>query len=128
PAARGAVGMAILDHTLHVWGGLTGQTTSAADHWALNLDTVAAGWTTLAPLPKSLDHIGGVALNGRIWSIGGFGDKQEFNGNVTDVYRYDPATDQWAQDTAPLPIALGHIGPDTTVAGDKILIAGGQVN
>jgi hypothetical protein len=25
-------------------------------------------------------------------------------------------------------MGLGHIGPDTTVAGDKIVIAGGQIN
>lgn len=128
PGARGAAGMAILDRSLHVWGGLSGQTTSAADHWALNLDDPSQGWTALAPLPQPLDHMGSVALNGKLWSIGGFIDKREADGNQPVVYRYDPASDQWATDIAQLPVGLGHIGPDTTVAGDKIIIAGGQVN
>jgi len=127
PAARGAAGMAVLNNTLQLWGGLTGQTTSAADHWSLDLNNLAAGWVTRAPLPQPLDHVGSVAIDGKIWSLGGFVNKQEFNGNLSVVYTYDPATNTWS--AAPsLPEGLGHIGPDTTVAGDKIVIAGGQVN
>lgn len=128
PGARGAAGAAILGRELHVWGGLTGQTTSAATHWALNLDTVGAVWQTRKALPQRLDHMGSLAFNGKLWSIGGFIDKKENDGNQSVVYRYDPSTDDWATDVAQLPIGLGHIGPDTTVAGDKIVIAGGQIN
>jgi N-acetylneuraminic acid mutarotase len=129
PGARGAVGAAILGDELHVWGGLTGKTTSAADHWALNLDDLSAGWQTLAPLPQPLDHVGSLALDGELWSIGGFQDKEETNGNLNVVYRYDPTTNQWSTNgVAQLPEGLGHIGPDTTVAGDDIIIAGGQID
>src|SRR5689334_22615253 len=72
--------------------------------------------------------MGSVALGGKLWSIGGFVDKRETDGNQKVVYTYDPATDAWSNDAAQLPVGLGHIGPDTTVAGDKIIIAGGQIN
>jgi N-acetylneuraminic acid mutarotase len=128
PAGRGAAGVAIINHVLHVWGGLTGMTTSAADHWELDVNNLSAGWKTDASLPQALDHMGSLSLDGKLWSIGGFKDKQETDGNLTIVYRYDPTTDSWAHDVAELPVGLGHIGPDTTVAGDKIIIAGGQID
>jgi N-acetylneuraminic acid mutarotase len=40
---------------------------------------------------------------------------------------YDPATRQWGR-AADLPLGLGHIGPATFVAGNSIVIAGGQTN
>lgn len=128
PAGRGAAGMAILGHMLHVWGGLTGATTSAADHWALDLDNVSGGWQTLAPLPQRLSHMGSVSLNGKLWSIGGFMDKTETSGNQSIVYRYDPASDKWSADVAAMPLGLSHINPDTVIAGSDIVIAGGQYN
>jgi N-acetylneuraminic acid mutarotase len=127
PAGRGAVGMAVLNNTLQLWGGLTGQTTSSANHWSLDLNNLGTGWVARAPLPQPLDHMGSVAIDGKIWSLGGFINKEETTGNQSVVYTYDPATDKWST-AASLPEGLGHIGPDTTVAGDKIVIAGGQVN
>ena len=38
---------------------------------------------------------------------------------------YDALTRTWSF-AAPLPVGLGHIQPATCLAGDKILVAGGQ--
>jgi N-acetylneuraminic acid mutarotase len=127
PAARGAGALAIVGRELHFWGGLTGRDFDAADHWRLNLDNVAAGWVTDTPLPETLNHHAGIALGGKIYSIGGMFDKQETTGNQATVRVYDPATRLWSLAKS-LPSARGHIGPATFLRNGRIVIAGGSGN
>jgi N-acetylneuraminic acid mutarotase len=127
PAARGAGAMAIAGRELHFWGGLTGSTSDAADHWRLDLDNPAAGWVVDTPLPEAINHHAGVALGGKLYSIGGMYDKQETSGNIATVRVYDPATRRWSTVRA-LPSARGHIGPSTFVRNGRIVIAGGSGN
>jgi N-acetylneuraminic acid mutarotase len=127
PAPRGAGALAIVGRELHYWGGLTGATTGAADHWRLNLDNVAAGWVTDTPLPSTINHQAGVALNGKLYSIGGMIDKQENTGNQSTVRVYDPATRQWTLAKS-LPVGRAHIGPATFIRNGRIVLAGGNIN
>jgi N-acetylneuraminic acid mutarotase len=127
PQGRGAGAMAIVGRELHAWGGLDTNQKGRAEHWRLDLNNPSAGWVTDTPMPRTVNHHGGVALNGKLYSIGGIEDKIENTSNRTEVLIYDPATRQWTQGT-PLPVAMGHIGPDTFVYGNHIVIAGGQVN
>jgi N-acetylneuraminic acid mutarotase len=127
PAARGAGGMALVGRELHAWGGLDVNFKGHAEHWRLDLDHPENGWVTDTPLPEDVNHMGSVALNGKIYSIGGIHDKVEDTSNKTAVRVYDPATRLWT-DGPSLPIGLGHIGPDTYSDGSEIVIAGGQTN
>ncbi len=126
PDGRGAGAMAVVGRELHYWGGLKINRLAAADHWRLNLDN-PTGWTRDTPLPEAVDHMAGESLNGKLYSIGGIKDKIENTSNMTTVRVYNPATRQWSL-AAPLPFGRGHIGPATTVAAGKIVIAGGQIN
>jgi N-acetylneuraminic acid mutarotase len=69
-------------------------------------DPATNTWRERAPMPRGLNHVGAVGLNGKIYCVGGF---LEQNRNaVTDVSVYDPATDHW-QKLAPLPSPLGSV-------------------
>ena len=127
PAGRGAGAMAIVGRELHAWGGLDANQKGHAEHWRLDLDNPAAGWVTDTPLPEDVNHMGGVSLGGKLYSIGGIHDKIENASNKTTVRVYDPATRQWTT-AAPLPEGLGHIGPDTYSDGHQIIIAATQTN
>ena len=57
-------------------------------------------WSTIAPLPKKLDHIQGVTVGGLIYYIGGL---ESWPGpHVNTVYIYNPATNTFQQG-APMP-------------------------
>ena len=127
PQARGAGAMAIVGRELHFWGGLTSDKTDRATHWRLNLDNTAAGWVLDTPLPEAINHHAGVALNGKLYSIGGMYDKLETTGNIAAVRVYDPATRKWTLAKS-MPSARGHIGPATFVRDGRIVIAGGSGN
>ena len=69
--------------------------------------------------------MGCVVIGARIYAVGGLHDKLEVTSNQTHVQVYDANTRTWSF-AAPLPVGLGHIQPATCLAGDKILVAGGQ--
>lgn len=127
PDGRGAGAMAIVGRELHAWGGLDVHFKGRAEHWRLDLDHPERGWVTDTPMPETVNHMGGVSLGGKLYSIGGILDKQEDTSNKTAVRVYDPATRKWTS-AASLPIGLAHIGPDTYSDGTQIVIAGGQTN
>lgn len=128
PAARGAGALVRMGRQLHFFGG-TERTDGGtyrrdtADHWVLNLDD-PTGWTARAPLPTARNHLGGAVLGGHIYAIGGQFLGDEASGNVTQVDRYDPATDTW-QAVAPLPLPLGHITASIVVQAGRIVVIGG---
>ena len=78
-------------------------------------------WRRLAPLPSERSEVVAVALDGKVYVIGGLTP----GGGTTDrVEAYDPGTDSW-DEKAPLPKALHHSG--ATALGGKIYVAGGFV-
>jgi hypothetical protein len=55
-------------------------------------DSTASLWTTGTPMPTPRSEIAGVALNGKIYIIGGFDE----NGlSTTTVEVYDPIADKY---------------------------------
>lgn len=127
PLARGAGAMAIVGRELHFWGGLTGSTYDSSRHWRLNLDNTGAGWVVDTDVSENINHHAGIALNGKIYSIGGMFEKQETTGNQASVRVYDPATRKWST-VKSMPSARGHIGPSTFIRNGRIVIAGGSGN
>lgn len=126
PAPRGAGAAAIVGRELHFFGGTNRAAGSTADpdqpdHWALDLDG-GTTWVPRAGLPNPRNHLGGTALNGRVYAIGGQHNENENTGLQAEVHRYDPATNSWTR-LADLPKARSHI---VTVARDgQILVLGG---
>lgn len=126
PEPRGAGALALLDDTLHFFGG-TGEDRyqEVGDHWALALDG-AEGWLELAPLPFPTNHLAGVTANGTIYAVGGQTGHNETLQTQSSVQAYDPEFDGWYE-VAPLPQSLGHIGNATFEHGGRIYVVGGEV-
>ena len=135
PAARGGGALARVGRTLHFFGGATRTAgvnvlTDFGDHWTLDLgptDAIAddaAQWVSAAPLPNPRNHLGGAALGGLVYAVGGQLGGDEQSGNQSSVHAYDPSTGAWTE-VAGLPIPVGHVASSTFVVGNRIVVAGG---
>ncbi|RYU81628.1 T9SS C-terminal target domain-containing protein [Hymenobacter persicinus] len=131
PGARGAGIIVRLGRELHFYGGAirVGGTVvrDTPDHWALNLDAPLPAWTVRAPLPVATNHLGGAALNGKIYAIGGQLLGDEDFGNQSSIYEYDPTANAWTA-KAPMPRALGHTANSVCVLNNRIVVIGGRLN
>jgi hypothetical protein len=127
PAARGGGALALLGRELHFFGGATRLDgkwiADHGDHWVLSLDGGTA-WREAAPMPNPRNHIGGIALGGKIYAVGGQHLGQEGSGNQVAVDIYDPASDSWAP-AADLPQPLSHVAASVLEASGKIVVVGG---
>lgn len=126
PQDRAAGSLVLLGRHLHYMAGTNKpRTEDVADHWALNLDNLAAGWQTRAAVPEPRHHAAAVAADGYIFYIGG---QNNHDGNLiarSAVHRYDPTTNSW-QKMADLPQPRNHMGNSTVVYGRRIFVLGGQ--
>jgi regulation of enolase protein 1 (concanavalin A-like superfamily) len=128
PDARVAGGLVAIGRVLHFFGGMnTQRTADLADHWALDLDNLSAGWVSLAPMPNPRNHLGYAAVNGIVYALGGLHVMNEETGQDAEVDAYDPVTDTWAQ-VASLPMPWSHFHTSTFVVNGKIGIVGGQTD
>ena len=126
PEPRGAGALALLDDTLHFFGG-TGEDRfqEVGDHWALALEG-DEGWYELAPLPFPANHLAGVTIDGFIYAVGGQTGHNETLQTQNRVQVYDPEFDGWFE-VEPLPRSLGHIGNATFELDGYIYVVGGEV-
>jgi hypothetical protein len=133
PADRGGGGAAIVDGKLHFFGGATrraGNKESAVDqnsHWVIDLRSAGSTWQAAANLPRPRNHMAGVALNGKVYAIGGQLTYKEGSANQNWVDVYDPATNKWSQGAA-MPTARGHISASTFIWNGGIVVIGGSIN
>lgn len=136
PEARGAGAAAIVDRTIHYFGGMDEtRTIDESDHWALDLDNLAAGWVERAKLPNARNHLGAAVVNGKIYAMGGEKDgshnegddpgDEHYRENQDAVQMYDPVTDVWT-DVASLPQPASHFHQSTTVWQGHIILVGGE--
>ncbi|SHJ11502.1 Por secretion system C-terminal sorting domain-containing protein [Hymenobacter daecheongensis DSM 21074] len=131
PAARGAGMVVRLGRELHFFGGAVriGDVVQrdAPEHWALNLDAAAPTWILRAPMPIATNHLGGVALNGKLYAMGGQLLGDESFGNQSTLFEYDPATNAWTA-RANMPRAVGHITNSVFTLNNRIVVVGGRLN
>ncbi len=127
PEARGAGTLARLGNRLYFFGGLLTRAIDQGEQWVLDLHHPARGWVAAAPLPVACNHLASVAINGKIYAIGGQHLWNEDTDNVANVQVYNPRTNQWTQD-APLPSARGHIADSTFLFHGRIIVIGGSAN
>src|SRR6476620_10334183 len=77
-------------------------------------------WKKGAPFPEPDEELYGVAVNGKLYVIGGWDD-----GEARGVtYEYDPATDKWTK-KSPMPRPCHHAA--LAAADGKIYIMGGFI-
>jgi N-acetylneuraminic acid mutarotase len=79
-------------------------------------------WTAKTPLPVARNEVAAVALNEKIFVLGGSYPRQKYD--VADNGEYDPAFDRWRA-RAPMPHGLNHVG--AAALDGKIYVVGGFV-
>ncbi|OON67443.1 kelch repeat-containing protein [Hymenobacter sp. CRA2] len=131
PSGRGGCMLVARGRTLHVFGGAArfGGVSSydIAEHLTLDLDAPNPTWVARAPLPNPRNHLGGVALNGKVYAIGGQHLDNETTENQASVHEYDPATDTWTA-KANMPRTLGHITSTVLALNNRIVVVAGVTN
>jgi len=114
PVAVNHAMAATLDGVLYLAGGNDGNGPSPQ---AARLD--GDGWRRLAPLPQGRSAGGLVALDGRLYLVGGVVE----GGLAADTQVYDPAADRWTP--APgLPTPREHLG--AAGSGGRVYVVGGR--
>ena len=125
PRALSGGGAAIIGRNLHYFGGQEANRGDTTVHLVLNLDNPAAGWQARKSMTYGRSHLGGVALNGKLYAIGGQTGNDA--GLVTRRYVevYDPATDRWTTRTQ-IPKPVSNISSATFVMNGRLLVMGGE--
>ena len=77
-------------------------------------------WKKAAPFPEPDEELYGVACNGKMYVIGGWGDGKARGAN----YEYDPATDKWTKKKS-MPHPAHHAA--LASANGKIYVSGGFI-
>jgi N-acetylneuraminic acid mutarotase len=128
PMKRTEVAAATLNDRIYVVGGfeqpglgnmLNLAITSSLEEYDPSTDQ----WTSRAPMPVGLHHVGIGVAGGKLYVIGGY--KQSVFSiwqPVATVYAYDPATDTWGE-RAPLPTPRGALS--VTEHDGKLYAIGG---
>jgi N-acetylneuraminic acid mutarotase len=126
PAGRGAGTMVNLNHVLYFFGGADPNRNDASEMWKLDLNNMSAGWNTVASLPAPRNHVGGVALDGFIYALGGQTGQDNLSVFKGDVWRYDPSTNKWST-MASLPgQPRSHIAAASFAYNGEIITMGGE--
>ena len=130
PEERGAGALALVGTTLHYFGGAVRPpdediiASDHGEHWALDSADPTAEWTTLAPMPTPRNHLGGCAVGGIVYAVGGQNLHDEQAGNLANVDAYDPERDEWQSATS-LPIPMGHLTSNTLEYRGRVLVISG---
>lgn len=101
PTKRTEVAAVTLDGKIYVVGGFEKPNLGNMLNFAITTsvemyDPVTDRWTSKAPLPVGLHHVGIGVAAGRLYIIGGYSKSGLTVWNpVATVYAYDPATDSW---------------------------------
>jgi N-acetylneuraminic acid mutarotase len=106
PTPRSSVAGVIMHEKIYIFGGWSVPDIHPEMH--LKTDKVEVydiknkTWSSIAPLPKKLDHVGAAEFNGKLYVVGGaFGS---LNYASDKLFIYDPASDKWNQGK-PMPTA-----------------------
>lgn len=95
---RTEVAAARVGRFIYVMGGFearSGQTTAAVERYDIRRDR----WTSVADMPRGLNHAAAAAHRGRVYVLGGYTAPRALDDEVATLYRYDPGRDRW--DTLP---------------------------
>lgn len=124
PSPRAALALLLDDGgVLHAIGGLEADNATDAPEHAVLGD---GGWTDLgaAALPNARNHLGGAAIGGKLYVVGGRHGWNEQSGNQATLSVYDVATGAWSAGPD-LPLARSEIAASTFAMHGKLVVVGG---
>jgi N-acetylneuraminic acid mutarotase len=110
----------VIDGRIHVVAGSVSGAVNVDAHEIF--DPASGTWQAGAPIPTPRDHLGVVAIDGRLLALGGRVDGDPaFNLDTVEIY--DPSTDSWSTG-APMPTARSGVA--VTVLDGKAYVMGGE--
>jgi N-acetylneuraminic acid mutarotase len=118
--------MVAMGSVLYFFGGADPNRNDAATMWKLDLNNLSAGWNTEASVPAPRNHVGGVALDGYIYAVGGQTGQDNLSVFKGDVWRYDPTTNKWTTMASLPDQPRSHIAAATFVYNGEIITEGGE--
>jgi hypothetical protein len=124
PSARGGGALVLLGTTLHYFGGSDSARSDSGSHWTLSLSG-GTGWVAAASLPTPRNHLGGAAIGGKVYAVGGQSGQDAAAIYRSDVHAYDPSTDAWTA-VASLPAGRSHMSASTFAMDGRIIVLGGE--
>ncbi len=124
PSARGwnSLSSAVVDEKVYVIGGNI-YDNGHYDAWSSTVDEYNPAtdtWTRKADMPTARNYLATVAVDGKIYAIGG---TTSYSDGFSTVEEYDPATDTWTR-KSDMPIRLW--GLCANVVQGKIYTLGGR--
>ena len=127
PTARAAMAAVLVDNAIHAVAGLAadGQTDSS-EHTVLDLANPVA-WTNAPAPPNPRNHLGGAAVSGLMYVVGGRHGWDEAHGNQASLDSFDSATQLWTTH-ADIPLARSEINAATFASANQLVVVGGSVN
>src|SRR5215210_6651559 len=96
PQALAAGQLAYLNRKIHYMGGANLSRSDVAVHYALDLDNLTAGWTTLAKISNPRNHPTSAVYKGKIYLIGGAHHYNNAAIAQKTVEVYNENTNTWA--------------------------------
>jgi N-acetylneuraminic acid mutarotase len=122
PSAFSAAAGAALGDRMYVVGGndiAENRKARVDGRQVFAYDVGSKRWTSLAPMPAARTNLAAVAIDGRLYALGGLDPVHP----TRTVFVYDPARNRWAQ-AAPLPEALHALA--AVAFHGRIWVIGGQ--
>jgi N-acetylneuraminic acid mutarotase len=128
PSARGGGTLVYndVDNHLYFVGGSDSSRHDSASAWKLDLSNQSAGWIQLTNLPQPRNHVGGAALNGKIYVVGGQTGQDNLSVFKSNVYEYTPSSNTWREVAPLINQPRSHIANATFVYNGKIVVEGGE--
>lgn len=124
---RGSAGAAVVDGQIYVAGGAIRGHRGGHVRWLDRLDPSTGEWTPLADAPHARDHAALVALDGKLYFVGGrlsMAPANTFGAVVPEVDVYDVASNTWETLSEPLPNP--RAGNAATARNGAIYVLGGE--
>ncbi len=107
----------VMENKIYVAGGITSKSGNTFESY----DPDADSWKTLARMPHSREWGAGCAMNGKIYTFGGWWEEETLD--AVDVF--DPETNKW---TSLSPMPSRRWGHTAVAFEDKIYVVGGVLD
>ncbi|KAI0403232.1 hypothetical protein F4802DRAFT_617016 [Xylaria palmicola] len=123
PGPRDHVGGAVIGHKMYVVGGRDTDIGNVyGTTFELDLENLDKGWVTKATMNAPRGGLATAALDGKIYTFGGEGDKSNSKGVFVQVEVYDTGADTW---TVLQPMKNPRHGTAAVAVAGRIYLPGG---
>jgi N-acetylneuraminic acid mutarotase len=112
---------------IHYMGGANFSRADTNIHLALDLNNIAAGWKSLAPLNNGVNHPGSAVVNGKIYFLGGAHHQDENSIAQKTLEVYDEQTNTW-KNLDDMPVGVDHISSAVVTYGNRLIVLGGETS